>query len=117
MVKKWAPRLIVPMLCEMFDRVGALNRCFAEAESFKLQLKEYCIDGGIIIIRLLSSIFKFLREDMPLEERLSLSKSAFWSSLYIIPRINVCHSDLSSSLNLRRRWLDESYLVAVTQMD
>jgi len=76
-VKKWAPRLIIPILYKMFDRVRALNRCFAEAESFKLQLKEYCINGGIIIIHLLSSIFKFLREDMPLKERLSLSKSAF----------------------------------------
>lgn len=59
------------MLRESYNKVGMLNSYLEEPESFTLEKEECCIEGGIVILRLLSFIIKFMRDDMPVEGRQS----------------------------------------------
>ena len=57
------------MLRETYSKVGMLSNYFAEPESFTPELKECCIEGGTTLLRFLSSVIKFMRDDLPVEGR------------------------------------------------
>ena len=64
----------LPTMRDVGDRIGLLNNYFSRTPAFTLDLKNSCIEAGMVVLQLFSFLVRFIRNDMPVQAAQSPGK-------------------------------------------